>query len=48
LVDDPGWVIIIRSIAGILPQDVPTHSYNVSRVMAHHLTRKIEANLAPR
>jgi len=43
--DDPARVINIGSIAGILPQDVPTHAYDVSKAAVHHLTKKLSADL---
>jgi len=42
-----GRVVNIGSIAGILPQDVPTHAYDVSKAAVHHLTKKLAADLAP-
>mmetsp|Transcript_20182 Transcript_20182/g.43858 ORF Transcript_20182/g.43858 Transcript_20182/m.43858 type:complete len:299 (+) Transcript_20182:182-1078(+) len=45
---DPGRIINIGSIAGFLPQDAPTHAYDVSKAAVHHLTKKIAADLAPR
>eukprot|EP00966_Prymnesium_polylepis_P197920 4585938-Prymnesium_polylepis.1 len=43
---DPSRVINIGSISGILPQDVPTHAYDVSKAAVHHLTKKIAADFA--
>jgi len=43
---DPARVINIGSIAGILPQDVPTHAYDVSKAALHHLTKKMAADLS--
>jgi len=37
---DPGRVINIGSVTGILPQDAPTHAYDVSKAAVHHLTKK--------
>ena len=45
---DPGRIINIGSIAGFLPQEAPTHAYDVSKVAVHHLTKKLAADLAPR
>lgn len=43
---DPARVINVGSIAGLLPQDVPTHAYDVSKAALHHLTKKLAADLA--
>jgi len=45
---DPGRIINIGSVAGFLPQEAPTHAYDVSKAAVHHLTKKIAADLAPR
>ena len=45
---DPGRIINIGSITGFIPQDAPTHAYDVSKVAVHHLTKKLAADLAPR
>ena len=45
-VTDLARVINIGSIAGVLPQDVPTHAYDVSKAAIHHLTKKLSADLA--
>mmetsp|Transcript_19609 Transcript_19609/g.36683 ORF Transcript_19609/g.36683 Transcript_19609/m.36683 type:complete len:319 (+) Transcript_19609:132-1088(+) len=45
---DPGRIINIGSVAGFMPQDAPTHAYDVSKAAVHHLTKKIAADLAPR
>jgi len=37
----------LRPPAGIIPQPVPTYSYDVSKAAVHHLTRKLSAELAP-
>lgn len=46
--DDPGRIINIGSVTGFLPQDAPTHAYDISKAAVHHLTKKIAADLAPR
>jgi NAD(P)-dependent dehydrogenase (short-subunit alcohol dehydrogenase family) len=46
--DDPGRIINIGSVTGILPQDAPTHAYDVSKAAVHHLTRKFANDLASR
>lgn len=45
---DPGRVINIGSVTGILPQDAPTHAYDVSKAAVHHLTKKMASDLACR
>ena len=45
---DPGRIINIGSIAGIFPQEAPTHAYDTSKAAVHHLTRKMAADLAYR
>lgn len=45
---DPGRIINIGSVTGLVPQDAPTHAYDVSKAAVHHLTRKLAADLAPR
>ncbi len=43
---DPGRIINIGSIAGIMTQEAPTHAYDVSKAAVHHLTKKMAADLA--
>ncbi len=45
---DPGRIINIGSIAGIISQEAPTHAYDVSKAAVHHLTKKMAADLASR
>mmetsp|Transcript_41822 Transcript_41822/g.61412 ORF Transcript_41822/g.61412 Transcript_41822/m.61412 type:complete len:272 (-) Transcript_41822:320-1135(-) len=45
---DPGRVINIGSVAGFIPQEAPTHAYDVSKAAVHHLTKKMSCDLAPR
>ena len=45
--DDPARVINIGSVVGMVPQEAPTHAYDVSKAAVHHLTRKLAADLAP-
>ena len=45
---DPGRIINIGSVTGFLPQDAPTHAYDISKAAVHHLTKKLAADLAPR
>ena len=45
---DPGRIINIGSVTGFIPQDAPTHAYDVSKAAVHHLTKKLAADLAPR
>jgi len=44
---DPGRIINIGSVTGFLPQDAPTHAYDISKAAVHHLTKKIANDLAP-
>jgi len=44
---DPGRIINIGSIAGLMTQEAPTHAYDVSKAAVHHLTKKMAADLAP-
>lgn len=44
---DPARVINVGSVAGMVPQEAPTHAYDVSKAAVHHLTRKLAADLAP-
>jgi len=46
--EDPGRIINVGSITGFLPQEAPTHAYDVSKAAVHHLTKKMAADLAPR
>ena len=46
--EDPGRIINIGSIAGIISQEAPTHAYDVSKAAAHHLIKKMAADLAKR
>jgi NAD(P)-dependent dehydrogenase (short-subunit alcohol dehydrogenase family) len=46
--EDPGRIINIGSVTGFLPQDAPTHAYDISKAAVHHLTKKLAADLAPR
>jgi NAD(P)-dependent dehydrogenase (short-subunit alcohol dehydrogenase family) len=44
--DDPGRVINIGSVAGMIPQQAPTHAYDVSKAAVHHLTKKLASDFA--
>lgn len=44
---NPARVINIGSVAGMVPQDAPTHAYDISKAAVHHLTHKFAADLAP-
>ena len=46
--EDPGRVINIGSVAGMMPQEAPTHAYDVSKAAVHNLTKKMAADLAPK
>lgn len=45
--EDPSRIINVGSVAGIVPQEVPTHAYDVSKAAVHQLTRKFAAEFAP-
>lgn len=42
----PARVINVGSLVGILPQNTPTHAYDVSKAAVHHLTKKLAAEFA--
>jgi NAD(P)-dependent dehydrogenase (short-subunit alcohol dehydrogenase family) len=44
--ENPSRVINIGSVAGLVPQEAPTHAYDVSKAAVHHLTKKFSADLA--
>jgi NAD(P)-dependent dehydrogenase (short-subunit alcohol dehydrogenase family) len=44
--EDPARIINIGSVAGIMPQEAPTHAYDVSKAAVHQLTRKFAGELA--
>jgi NAD(P)-dependent dehydrogenase (short-subunit alcohol dehydrogenase family) len=44
--EDPGRVIMIGSVVGVTPQEVPTHAYDASKAALHSLTRKLAFELA--
>jgi NAD(P)-dependent dehydrogenase (short-subunit alcohol dehydrogenase family) len=46
--DDPARIINIGSVAGITPQEAPTHAYDISKAAVHQLTRKFAADFAPK
>jgi NAD(P)-dependent dehydrogenase (short-subunit alcohol dehydrogenase family) len=46
-VSDPARIINIGSVVGIVPQDAPTHAYDVSKAAVHQLTRKFASEFAP-
>jgi len=48
VVTDPARIINIGSVAGFIPQSVPTHAYDLSKCAVHHLTKKLAADLAPK
>jgi NAD(P)-dependent dehydrogenase (short-subunit alcohol dehydrogenase family) len=45
---DPARIINIGSVAGLVPQEAPTHAYDASKAAVHQLTRKMAADLAAR
>lgn len=44
---DPARIINIGSVTGIVPQEAPTHAYDISKAAVHQLTRKFSKDLAP-
>jgi NAD(P)-dependent dehydrogenase (short-subunit alcohol dehydrogenase family) len=46
--EDPSRIINIGSVAGIIPQEAPTHAYDISKAAVHQLTRKFAADFAPK
>jgi NAD(P)-dependent dehydrogenase (short-subunit alcohol dehydrogenase family) len=44
--DDPSRIINIGSVTGMIPQEAPTHAYDVSKAAVHQLTKKLSADLA--
>ena len=44
---DPARIINIGSVTGMIPQEAPTHAYDVSKAAVHQLTRKFSKDLAP-
>lgn len=45
---DPGRVINIGSVTGMVPQEAPTHAYDISKAAVHQLTKKLAHDLAPK
>ena len=43
----PSCIVNVGSVVGLLPQDAPTHAYDVSKAAVHHLTRKMSGDMAP-
>jgi NAD(P)-dependent dehydrogenase (short-subunit alcohol dehydrogenase family) len=43
---DPARIINIGSITGIMPQNAPTHAYDISKAAVHQLTKKFAADLS--
>jgi NAD(P)-dependent dehydrogenase (short-subunit alcohol dehydrogenase family) len=46
--EDPSRVINIGSVAGLVPQEAPTHAYDISKAAVHQLTHKFAADFAPK
>lgn len=44
--DDPARIVNIGSVVGLVPQNAPTHAYDVSKAAVHQLTRKFAADFA--
>jgi len=45
-VQDPSRIINIGSVVGMVPQEAPTHAYDISKAAVHQLTKKFSADLA--
>lgn len=45
-VNDPARIVNIGSITGLVPQDAPTHAYDISKAAVHQLTRKFAGEFA--
>lgn len=45
--EDPARIINVGSVAGMVPQEAPTHAYDISKAAVHQLTRKFAAEFAP-
>lgn len=46
--ENPSRVINIGSVVGMIPQQAPTHAYDISKAAVHQLTRKLAADFAPK
>lgn len=44
--EDPSRIINVGSVAGMVPQEAPTHAYDVSKAAVHHLTKKMASDFA--
>jgi NAD(P)-dependent dehydrogenase (short-subunit alcohol dehydrogenase family) len=44
--DDPARIINIGSVTGLVPQNAPTHAYDISKAAVHQLTHKFAAEFA--
>jgi NAD(P)-dependent dehydrogenase (short-subunit alcohol dehydrogenase family) len=45
--EDPARIINVGSVAGLVPQEAPTHAYDISKAAVHQLTKKFAAEFAP-
>ena len=43
---DPARIVNIGSVVGVIPQEAPTHAYDVSKAAVHQLTRKFAADFS--
>ena len=41
---DPARIINVGSVAGLMPQEAPTHAYDISKAAVHQLTRKFASD----
>ena len=44
--EDPSRIINIGSVAGLIPQEAPTHAYDISKSAVHQLTKKFAGDFA--
>lgn len=44
--DDPARIINIGSVTGMVPQEAPTHAYDVSKAAVHQLTKKLSSDFS--
>jgi NAD(P)-dependent dehydrogenase (short-subunit alcohol dehydrogenase family) len=44
--EDPSRIINIGSVTGMVPQEAPTHAYDISKAAVHQLTKKLSSDLA--
>jgi len=45
--EDPGRVLMVGSVDGLLPPSLDTYAYSASKAAVHHMTRVLAKKLAP-